>query len=228
MTLTALARPASPSSPATPQVSPEPLNGRSVRLYGDGTLARHIGHALLDHGVRSLTVVAASPRQGADPWRGFVHEPSDWLRVRFDRHWVSDRADYDLAIVTGPGVEPDRAVLADLARCGVPALIVGVHAGTARVGPLFAGPATGCWRCFDLCLADVVPGWTAMLPELARRPARPSTTLLRWATGHVILEACAFLRFGTCDLVGCSVSWEDEHPGLQVSEWPRHPGCRGH
>lgn len=206
---------------------PRPLTRRRIRLYGDDPLADELATELLAAGVRELTVTSPElyDRLKANAEQLHIGPLRARPILRLDTHWLVDHRHYDLAVVTGPGVEPDRAILADLARNAIPALLVLVHRGVAQLGPLFSPQGGGCWRCFDLTRTDLDWRWPRVLAELQAIPAKQSVPLVRWASAQASIEISSYLSGTGCDLVDTTLSWDQSSPGLLVSEWPQNERC---
>lgn len=94
---------------------------------------------------------------------------------------------------------------------GIAALHVSWDAAVAEVGPLVARRLGPC------------PGCLAASPSPARQGLNPS--LGAWACATAALQAHALLHHNTSDLVGTSLRWRLEAPGLVVASWPRRPDC---
>lgn len=206
------------------------LRGWRVRLYGLGAVGIRIARGLLRLGVTELTVVDLAPHRDplADPIRTILGPgPCPWpdaTRLRLASHWFFDDRP-DLAIVAGPGVEPDRAILALLSSAAVPTLMVSAHLGAARVGPLNLLGVQGCWRCRDLWLAEADPLWPEVVAVLATRLAAPKGSVAAWAADLALLEMSAFHDHGTCELIGQTICWDDVVPGLHMVDYIPHPAC---
>lgn len=209
-------------------LSESPLARWRVRLYGLNPLGIQIGRALLRRGIDRLSVVDSHLERGTGP--GVLNRIAggspDVSRIRFADHWMVGAESTDLAIVAGPGIEADRAILADLHAHGVPTLVVSAHLGTARVGPLFVPRRTPCWTCRDLHIAERDPAWPQVLHELTLRATRSRSQLTGWAANLALLELMTFHRFGSCDLMTHAVCWGGLTPGISVLPASQHPACR--
>ncbi|MDO4785198.1 MAG: hypothetical protein Q3997_08975 [Propionibacteriaceae bacterium] len=206
-----------------------PLRGWRVRLYGLAPLGARLARGLLRLGVAELTLVpsGSSPLRVKDPLAAvFGNARRDPCpRVRVDPHWTLTDPRIDLAIVAGPGIEPDRVVLSELGRAGVPALVVSAHLGVARVGPLTAPGARGCWRCRDLHIAESDHGWPQVVTALSSRSPEPRPAVAAWAANLALMQLACYRHRGTCDVVGRCVCWDDTDPGLRIISCTPHDAC---
>lgn len=103
-----------------------------------------------------------------------------------------------------------------LFAAGVPVLHAWWDTVQAEVGPFVAHGATACPRCHRGCVVSP--------------PAPPSSgdspALATWALSWACLEALAYLRDGTSELIGSSWRWKRADPGLLSTAWTPTGGCR--
>lgn len=204
---------------------------RRVRLYGAGSLGWRVASDLVRAPATLLTLVDATPAPPPDHGLSSAESLADRLRsvrgarVVVDRHWPVDGARVDLAIVASRTIEPDRAVVADLARNGVPTLLLQAHETSATVGPLLHPSASACLHCHDLSRSDADAAWPVVVAELSARPARPSPVVVGWAAGVAVALAEA-LRTGIGVALDATVWRLDQASGAQrTSTWAAHPSC---
>lgn len=207
----------------------DPLSGWRVRLYGLTTVGVRLARGLLRLGVSELTIVRArTPRPGASDPLAMILGPRGGelgMRIRVDPYWTLSDPRIDLAVLAGPGIEPDRVVLSELGRAGIPSLVVSAHLGAARVGPLSAPGLRGCWRCRDLHICESDRDWPHIVAELSSREPEPRAGVAAWATSLALMQLTCYRRSGTCDIMGRCLCWEEANPGLRTITCLPHEAC---
>ncbi len=211
--------------------SSKPFAGLRIRLYGANQLASLIAHQLVDLGIKQLTVIDGTPTEldifqtRAEALIADLQKSGTTTQICLDDHWLLAGSLPDLAIVAGPGVEPDRAVLDILHRCGVATLVVTAHHDSARVGPFLVPKFTPCWRCDDLVQCEYDPKWPLASHILSKLPPRPEPYLASWAANQAVLQLISFTASGSSDLFNLVLHWNGTNPGLQYRKRDRHSRC---
>lgn len=122
----------------------------------------------------------------------------------------------DLAVLAAPPARhPMLEAEAHAAAVGV--LHVWWDGGQAEVGPFTRHGFGPCPACLAGSTTPAGSGGSAGLAA--------------WACALTALEAAAFLRLGTTELIGASWRWRLQAPGLALALWPTRrncptPGCR--
>lgn len=201
-------------------------------VVGQGPLARGIAAGLLRGGVRELVCLDAGA-SGKDPApppgtlaRGL--RPRLGARVRTAATVLElARAGVELVLVALPTREPDRMLLAELVRHGLPHLVVGCHEDQSRLGPLVLPGRSACVLCHDLARTALDPGWPLVLAQLTRTASRPHPTLLGAITSRTVLEAgwCAQNMAWASRLCGRVELQDLQHPGQRELSFQLHPEC---
>lgn len=202
-----------------------------VRLYGCGPLGWRVASDLVRGGSTHLTLVDATAGPAPDVGLTAAQALAERLRavrgarVSVDEHWPVGGAAVDLAIVASTTVEIDRAVIADLGRNGVAALVVCAHQTSAVVGPLLRPGARACLHCLDLARSEADPAWPVVVGALCSRPARPRPVVVGWAAGVACALVEAIWAGADTALEATTWRWETRRPGPWVTSWPAHPSC---
>ena len=96
--------------------------------------------------------------------------------------------------------EPARSIVDELARGGVPHLVVVAGGSRPRVGPLVVPGLSPCLTCLDHARAELDPAWPAMLTQLEGPPLATGPPLLHgpqlWRVAALIGGEVASLARG--------------------------------
>lgn len=191
----------------------QPFDCLRIRLYGSGALGQMLTSQILAEGPESLTIVARDGKPyGCEAPASQVfgtHDTStaDGPEMRIDRQWICGDDQPDIAVVAGPGIQPDRAILEDLRIRRIPTLLVFAHHDFARIGPLFIS-GTSCWRCADAQIRVADPAWPECVSILSGATPRPTQAAARWASTWAIIQLLLWRSTENRDLHTSALSWD--------------------
>ncbi len=183
-------------------VPAEPSPTRTVRVLGDGNLARALGQGLRDDGIATRT--ARLPRL-------------------LTAEGLGPAGDYVLTVLATPTCEPDRAVTDALVRDGRPFLVVRLHEGRGSVGPLVVPGRTPCLRCDDLHHRDHDPAWPRVVAQLAHLPCFASAAVAAGDGATARVQAQSVLAGAVPDALGTVL--DTEGGVLRARRVESHPEC---
>ncbi len=215
-----------------PDVDPTWVAGAVERLLAAGTLvAAPDGHApapvaVVGPGELATRVAVLLARtRPREVWGVGVQATHPRLRPAGDlvRMLAAGPA---LVVVCTPTIEPDRVLTGELARAGVPHLLVRDEPERAVVGPLVVPGVTACVRCCDLARSDSDPDWPYLLAELCRTDHRPSPVACGWASATAAAQALAWLDGHPPETLGASLELDAATCALEARRWHHHPRCR--
>ncbi|MFV0450709.1 MAG: hypothetical protein ACK5LS_00455 [Propioniciclava sp.] len=129
-----------------------------------------------------------------------------------------------VVLVAHQRVEPDRGVLAQLTRAGLPHLIVRTEAERTVVGPFVEVGRDPCQQCLDLTRRDLDPRWPHLLAQLCRMVTEPDPSHTAWAAA----TAVSLLRSrwaGSASGGGITVELDRHRHSLATRTWRHHPSC---
>lgn len=212
----------------------------TITVLGSGRLARQIVEDLVLAGVDGLvlwdneppdltvyeTFTRATGAQSLKSWLVGRHGYHWGRRAVVVNHWT--KPEYrrtDVTIVATDYVEVDRAITDGLLRADQPHLFVRPYRRGVVLGPLVVPGRSPCMRCLDLARTARNRLWPTVLPRLSQ--VRQSTDLVwaRWAASQIVVSVGAFLRDGSCDLLGATAEICAEEPSVAVRRWSVHTEC---
>ena len=141
------------------------------------------------------------------------------------------------ALLVGVG-QPDRELVDDWMRRGVPHLVVRMAEGHAVVGPFVDPGRSACLRCVDAHHTDVDPTWPLLVRQhaAATRPGRTgadplappepvdpllATLALAWA----VRDLTSWVEGVAPSLLSSTLTLDPVLADVDVRTWTRHPGC---
>jgi bacteriocin biosynthesis cyclodehydratase domain-containing protein len=141
------------------------------------------------------------------------------------------------ALLVGVG-QPDRELVDDWMRRGVPHLVVRMTEGHAVVGPFVDPGRSACLRCVDAHHTDADPTWPLLVRQHAtatrRRPAvadalappEPVDPLLAaLALAWAVRDVTSWVEGVAPSLLSSTLTLDPSLADVEVRTWTRHPGC---
>jgi len=234
----------------TVQVGLDPA--RAVRLPGSPTVLATLDRLRLgaepladDTATLALLERHALLATGSEPpcavllpvLRGFGHPTRALLVDELSRHLRVQRPGRSktrsVGVLAGVG-EPDRALVDDWTRAGVPHLVLRLTEGHAVLGPFVEPARTACLRCVDAHLTDADSSWPLLVHQYAVASSRDrpdgsgepvdqllATLAAAWAARDLASYA-AGRRPATWS---ATVRIEAELTAIESRGWLRHPEC---
>lgn len=129
--------------------------------------------------------------------------------------------------------EPARSILQELARAGVPHLVVVAGGARPRIGPMVVPGLSPCVSCLDHARTDLDPAWPAKLAQLEGPPLTAGSSRLEapelWRIAAVIGGEVASLARGRRPATaGALLHLESDHlapPSAEPLAFHHRCGC---
>jgi bacteriocin biosynthesis cyclodehydratase domain-containing protein len=141
------------------------------------------------------------------------------------------------ALLLGVG-QPDRELVDDWMRRGVPHLVVRMTEGHAVVGPFVDPGRSACLRCVDAHHTDVDPTWPLLVRQHAAATGRRRTgadvlappepvdpLLATLATAWAVRDLASWVEGVAPSLLSSTLVLDPALAEVEVRTWTRHPGC---
>lgn len=139
------------------------------------------------------------------------------------------------ALLVGVG-QPDRELVDDWMRRGVPHVLVRMSEGRAVAGPFVDPGRSACLRCVDAHHTDVDPTWPLLVRQHAAacrhrraddlRPPEPVDPLLAaLALAWAVRDLASWAEGAAASLLSGTLTLDPLLADVEVRTWHRHPGC---